>query len=114
MYTTSERIRSHFQQCHAHDGLRCPVGSDCGNETGAGGCTTPLRSTVGNELARVLLRIRGRVGQRHHRSEEHTSELQSLMRISYAVFCLKQKRNIHKKTHEQHTTTHNMTNQTNH
>src|SRR3546814_10475011 len=29
------------------------------------------------------------------RSEEHTSELQSLMRISYAVFCLKKKRNIH-------------------
>src|SRR3546814_5405185 len=29
----------------------------------------------------------------HDRSEEHTSELQSLMRISYAVFCLKQKNN---------------------
>src|SRR3546814_8690318 len=29
-----------------------------------------------------------------HRSEEHTSELQSLMRISYAVFCLK-KKNTH-------------------
>src|SRR3546814_1670422 len=28
---------------------------------------------------------------REHRSEEHTSELQSLMRISYAVFCLKNK-----------------------
>src|SRR3546814_10441478 len=28
------------------------------------------------------------VGMRAHRSEEHTSELQSLMRISYAVFCL--------------------------
>src|SRR3546814_1305993 len=28
-----------------------------------------------------------------HRSEEHTSELQSLMRISYAVFCLKKKQN---------------------
>src|SRR3546814_2690243 len=27
----------------------------------------------------------------HNRSEEHTSELQSLMRISYAVFCLKKK-----------------------
>src|SRR3546814_1359823 len=27
----------------------------------------------------------------YHRSEEHTSELQSLMRISYAVFCLKKK-----------------------
>src|SRR3546814_10245223 len=32
------------------------------------------------------------------RSEEHTSELQSLMRISYAVFCLKKKK---KQTHEQ-------------
>src|SRR3546814_6983441 len=30
------------------------------------------------------------------RSEEHTSELQSLMRISYAVFCLKNKKNKHK------------------
>src|SRR3546814_12048396 len=30
------------------------------------------------------------------RSEEHTSELQSLMRISYAVFCLKKKNNTHK------------------
>src|SRR3546814_1389553 len=37
------------------------------------------------------------------RSEEHTSELQSLMRISYAVFCLKKKTNpIHQKTHERH------------
>src|SRR3546814_6615777 len=46
-------------------------------------------------------------GERHHifaehadkppagRSEEHTSELQSLMRISYAVFCLKKKQNKH-------------------
>src|SRR3546814_9225700 len=30
----------------------------------------------------------------HQRSEEHTSELQSLMRISYAVFCLKKNKNI--------------------
>src|SRR3546814_3927629 len=35
-----------------------------------------------------------------HRSEEHTSELQSLMRISYAVFCLKKKN----KTYTHHTT----------
>src|SRR3546814_14868092 len=33
-----------------------------------------------------------------HRSEEHTSELQSLMRISYAVFCLKKKKYMIKKT----------------
>src|SRR3546814_1650179 len=35
------------------------------------------------------------------RSEEHTSELQSLMRISYAVFCLKKKKNS-KRTSEKH------------
>src|SRR3546814_8304176 len=35
------------------------------------------------------------------RSEEHTSELQSLMRISYAIFCLKKKKN--KKTHNNKT-----------
>src|SRR3546814_10001413 len=32
---------------------------------------------------------------RYKRSEEHTSELQSLMRISYAVFCLKKTNNTH-------------------
>src|SRR3546814_8306793 len=35
------------------------------------------------------------------RSEEHTSELQSLMRISYAVFCLKKKTQNKKKEHKQ-------------
>src|SRR3546814_3294246 len=34
-----------------------------------------------------------------HRSEEHTSELQSLMRISYAVFCLKKKKETIKHNH---------------
>src|SRR3546814_3631921 len=36
-----------------------------------------------------------------HRSEEHTSELQSLMRISYAVFCLKKKNRSKKRTETQ-------------
>src|SRR3546814_1289718 len=35
------------------------------------------------------------------RSEEHTSELQSLMRISYAVFCLKKKNNINRQQDEE-------------
>src|SRR3546814_10467146 len=35
------------------------------------------------------------LGNLYHRSEEHTSELQSLMRISYAVFCLKTYIHIH-------------------
>src|SRR3546814_2571295 len=39
------------------------------------------------------------------RSEEHTSELQSLMRISYAVFCLKKKRKTKSKYKIYHTTT---------
>src|SRR3546814_7924638 len=38
----------------------------------------------------------------HARSEEHTSELQSLMRISYAVFCLKNKKNTQDITPSQH------------
>src|SRR3546814_4613800 len=35
----------------------------------------------------------GQIAERERRSEEHTSELQSLMRISYAVFCLQKKKN---------------------
>src|SRR3546814_4978651 len=43
--------------------------------------------------------LTGYAGQVSLRSEEHTSELQSLMRISYAVFCLKKKKyNQHKNT----------------
>src|SRR3546814_14359809 len=41
---------------------------------------------LGEHLAQALA-----PGFADHRSEEHTSELQSLMRISYAVFCLKKK-----------------------
>src|SRR3546814_8848457 len=48
------------------------------------GCHAVRRGTPG------VLRVRAR---RHSRSEEHTSELQSLMRLSYDVFCL-QKKNI--------------------
>src|SRR3546814_6283916 len=53
-------------------------------------------------LARRVDRRRGAAGaaadDEHVRSEEHTSELQSLMRISYAVFCLKKKKQ--QKTHQ--------------
>src|SRR3546814_4444315 len=43
---------------------------------------------------------RDRLGRRRRgRSEEHTSELQSLMRISYAVFCLKKKKHTMKSSH---------------
>src|SRR3546814_7226923 len=42
----------------------------------------------------------GPVKPQFPRSEEHTSELQSLMRTSYAVFCLKKKKKAHKKTQQ--------------
>src|SRR3546814_3135293 len=42
-------------------------------------------------VEKVVRRRTGRTSA-GHRSEEHTSELQSLMRISYAVFCLKKKK----------------------
>src|SRR3546814_6268723 len=44
-----------------------------------------------DEIFSVALGVRAQI--EHDRSEEHTSELQSLMRISYAVFCLKKKTN---------------------
>src|SRR3546814_10999622 len=51
-------------------------------------CQTPFDAVglVGGELAGGVCTAAGR------RSEEHTSELQSLMRSSYAVFCLKKKK----------------------
>src|SRR3546814_10045238 len=51
------------------------------------------RSAVPVDQPGLLLRLQGQYPARldHLRSEEHTSELQSLMRISYAVFCLKKK-----------------------
>src|SRR3546814_5255624 len=79
----------------------------------------PLRSALLDEGAidpPDRLRLLGRAGHKHHavgldalvlascelalgcttRSEEHTSELQSLMRISYAVFCLKKKKKTYR------------------
>src|SRR3546814_1264959 len=83
----------------------------CGLRAGGGGCQylvecragladrpetgrRPERGRVGRGFIRDDLRraCSVRAGNQHDgRSEEHTSELQSLMRISYAVFCLKKK-----------------------
>src|SRR3546814_2382224 len=49
------------------------------------------RRALEQRIADGLVQVNGEVA----RSEEHTSELQSLMRISYAVFCLKKKKKTH-------------------
>src|SRR3546814_7860718 len=63
---------------------------------------TILKMEVGlsEDVESIISKINDRArpkGQRRFRSEEHTSELQSLMRISYAVFCLKKKKQKKKK-----------------
>src|SRR3546814_2615559 len=55
----------------------------------AGGVQTPFATIEDGPDNRLN---DGRVDAFGRRSEEHTSELQSLMRISYAVFCLKKKK----------------------
>src|SRR3546814_5617925 len=50
------------------------------------------RRTRENAGGGFKARVTPTLSVERHRSEEHTSELQSLMRISYAVFCLKKKK----------------------
>src|SRR3546814_8292766 len=59
----------------------------------------PALASLGSERSVAL--VRPPYEPYFHRSEEHTSELQSLMRISYAVFCLKKKNinTLHKRKH---------------
>src|SRR3546814_8966052 len=62
------------------------------------GASSPVIAGARTELAYV----RHAKGPIYQRSEEHTSELQSLMRISYAVFCLKKKTIAHNEQHREH------------
>src|SRR3546814_9812560 len=75
---------------------------------GAGGIMLPNHAPyiVAEQFGTLAQLFPGRIDLGLGRSEEHTSELQSLMRISYAVFCLKKKKNtrntiwrVYRKTH---------------
>src|SRR3546814_1143439 len=78
------------------------LGLHAAGAIGAPGSSIERRQRVLGALGRIDLQVLGQgegegpaAGEeigRGLRSEEHTSELQSLMRISYAVFCLKKKR----------------------
>src|SRR3546814_6133434 len=63
------------------------------------GCRAAYRKIIGRAGSGRPGACRHRYDEKARRSEEHTSELQSLMRISYAVFCLKKK--ITKSTRKQ-------------
>src|SRR3546814_9254818 len=81
-YTTLVRSRARPARC-------CR-----GHHADPGGCRLlpPPRRGGAPRDSRVRPRLEDEAGPAEHRgnrSEEHTSELQSLMRISYAVFCLK-------------------------
>src|SRR3546814_8320224 len=65
-----------------------------------GGGLRAYRPRQGPHAARRPLAARG--AQRAHRSEEHTSEPKSLMRISYAVFCLKKQNRNKRNTADAH------------
>src|SRR3546814_8311195 len=64
---------------------------DVEDEIAAVFCGSKKSLAAGAPMAALIFGSGGTLGLR---SEEHTSELQSLMRISYAVFCLKTKKNI--------------------
>src|SRR3546814_7035061 len=71
--------------------FRTGAGVGAGHGSGIGRGQTRRVVRPADDRARAHRRRACRDGGRR-RSEEHTSELQSLMRISYAVFCLKKKK----------------------
>src|SRR3546814_9204298 len=84
-----------------HHGGGQQAGPEALPEQGGAGEEQPARQqrrqcrrlvNVGGTYAFASLSHAGRVSRAVMRSEEHTSELQSLMRISYAVFCLNKKK----------------------
>src|SRR3546814_3416582 len=87
-YTTHFRSAAGAAGRSAGIGLQRPTaGRRLGG--GRGDRAAPRRAARGRGRGEPR-RLRAR-GARDERSEEHTSELQSLMRISYAVFCLQKK-----------------------
>src|SRR3546814_9462793 len=66
---------------------------------GAASTVQSAKSCVPDTVAALELPVTG-VAIHYTRSEEHTSELQSLMRLSYDVFCVNKKNKLHKNNNE--------------
>src|SRR3546814_5989099 len=86
-----------------------PAGTTAADPPATAGAPNPPRPAAGTARSGAPAQRRAAPRGRRRtaaagRSEEHTSELQSLMRISYAVFCLKKKTHDHSKTTTWHKT----------
>src|SRR3546814_1932340 len=104
-YTTLFRSRS--PRCSSSTAIASPGSSPtaiCGPECSPQGWRRAVPAAHGPKGSRPGCRHRQELLQERlqPRSEEHTSELQSLMRISYAVFCLKKKKQTTQNKHTLH------------
>src|SRR3546814_3160456 len=77
-------------------GRQQPVDGPAESQDRPGDLVAQFPAGLVGSCARQLQGLGSRPRMGGDRSEEHTSELQSLMRISYAVFCLKKKNKNHK------------------
>src|SRR3546814_4804688 len=78
------------------------LSGDVGRPGSGASCVPEKDAGNGKERPRTRgAKVETMEGGAMTRSEEHTSELQSLMRISYAVFCLKKKKTKQKEKHKQ-------------
>src|SRR3546814_7049547 len=110
-----DKIRKVMKIAKEPISMETPIGDDEDSHLGDfiedTNVESPIDSTTNTNLMET---VRDVLAGLTPRSEEHTSELQSLMRISYAVFCLKKKNNkkqettltnINAKTHNTHINT---------
>src|SRR3546814_6062234 len=79
-----------FRSPHAASAVRGEHHCACATPCRTSRCQVPVAAS-GRKAVRDTPKPERRPPSASLRSEEHTSELQSLMRISYAVFCLKKK-----------------------
>src|SRR3546814_8322887 len=93
--TATTEIYTYLHTLSLHDALPILISSQCPHSTRLIGPPRQMRTASGARIpttnasdATTPMPL-----ARRYRSEEHTSELQSLMRISYDVFCLKKKKN---------------------
>src|SRR3546814_9812151 len=101
---TGPRPRLREGEAKLQLGRQAQARADVGQEVGIGFAARyrpqDRLTTLGHAVEPVDLGLGAHGAQTDERSEEHTSELQSLMRISYAVFCLKKKK--HSTRHTTH------------